>query len=361
MGVNQFTSSQKTVDNPILGCNAYTSTDSSIYIFSDATRSSQSIQTAPGDITIVSTKLSNPQPNYTESNVSSFNYGSSGSGFIISENISSSIINGTSTYIFGNYLGTITSTSLSGNALLIYSSPSVPSGLFGSINIYYSGQSIPSQVGGSMELCSQGGSSMRITPTSIIFNETPTCPTATIGTNTNAIATTAFVQSAINGSTGPAGPAGPAGPVGHVGPAGTAGPAGPVGPVGPAGTAGPAGPAGTFDSSSAITCASLSTTGNVTANSFNATSDYRIKENIKSINFSINNLNPVQYYNKELKKEDMGFIAHELQEIIPFLVNGEKNSEKFQSVNYNGIIALLVKEMQELKKEFAIIKNKFDI
>jgi hypothetical protein len=51
----------------------------------------------------------------------------------------------------------------------------------------------------------------------------------------------------------------------------------------------------------------------------------------------------------------MGLIAHELQEEFPFLVTGEKDGDEHQSVNYNGLIALLIKEVQELKK---IVKSK---
>jgi hypothetical protein len=51
-----------------------------------------------------------------------------------------------------------------------------------------------------------------------------------------------------------------------------------------------------------------------------------------------------------LNKEDLGFIAHEVQEIFPYLVNGEKDDEQKQSINYIGLIAVLVKELQELKK-----------
>jgi photosystem II stability/assembly factor-like uncharacterized protein len=83
------------------------------------------------------------------------------------------------------------------------------------------------------------------------------------------------------------------------------------------------------------------------------TSDYRIKSNIIALcdtSFSIDNLNPVFYYNKNGKKEDIGFIAHELQEYFPFLVSGEKDGEKYQSVNYNGLIGVIVNEIQILKK-----------
>ena len=53
----------------------------------------------------------------------------------------------------------------------------------------------------------------------------------------------------------------------------------------------------------------------------------------------------------------MGFIAHEVQEVFPFLVTGEKDGESMQSLNYNGFIAVLVKEIQDLKKENYILKT----
>ena len=46
----------------------------------------------------------------------------------------------------------------------------------------------------------------------------------------------------------------------------------------------------------------------------------------------------------------MGFIAHELPKEYPFLVTGEKDGEDFQTVNYNGIISFLMKEIQDIKK-----------
>ena len=82
------------------------------------------------------------------------------------------------------------------------------------------------------------------------------------------------------------------------------------------------------------------------------TSDYRIKEDIKPIDISyvnIDSLNPVFYYNTKTHKEEFGFLAHEVQKVFPFVVNGEKDAETLQSVNYNSLIALLVKEVQELK------------
>jgi tRNA(Ile2) C34 agmatinyltransferase TiaS len=97
----------------------------------------------------------------------------------------------------------------------------------------------------------------------------------------------------------------------------------------------------------------------VSALSFTATSDYRVKKNIKPLileEYSVNNLNPVYFKYKDSSKESLGLIAHELQEHYPFLVEGEKDGEKTQSVNYNGLISVLIKEIQELKKEIKQIK-----
>ena len=69
------------------------------------------------------------------------------------------------------------------------------------------------------------------------------------------------------------------------------------------------------------------------------------------------NLKPVTYYNKNIGKQDIGFIAHEVQDIFPFLVNGEKDGEEIQSLNYIGLIGILTKELQELKKRVKELEN----
>jgi hypothetical protein len=53
----------------------------------------------------------------------------------------------------------------------------------------------------------------------------------------------------------------------------------------------------------------------------------------------------------------MGLIAHELQEVYPFLVNGEKDGANHQSINYTSLIALLIKEIQELKEKVNKLEN----
>ena len=104
----------------------------------------------------------------------------------------------------------------------------------------------------------------------------------------------------------------------------------------------------------------LTVTGTANAGSFVSGSDYRIKDNIISLGpyFIVDRLNPVTYTNKTLGKQDTGFIAHEVQEVFPHLVSGEKDGEEIQTLNYQGLIAILTKEIQDLKKRVNLLENK---
>ena len=99
--------------------------------------------------------------------------------------------------------------------------------------------------------------------------------------------------------------------------------------------------------------------GNVTATAFISNSDYRVKENIEPLDytFNVDNLKPVKYNLKSSKELSTGFIAHELQEEFPFLVHGEKDGKDIQAINYSGLISILVKEIQDLKKEVSNMKD----
>jgi hypothetical protein len=106
----------------------------------------------------------------------------------------------------------------------------------------------------------------------------------------------------------------------------------------------------------------LTVSGKVTAGSFNSTSDYRLKENIRefSLNeYSVDHLRPVEYNFKTHSSENksIGFIAHEVQEHLPSLVNGERDGEEMQSIKQLEMTSLLVKEIQELKKRLNKIEN----
>ena len=74
---------------------------------------------------------------------------------------------------------------------------------------------------------------------------------------------------------------------------------------------------------------SLNTSANTTA--YNETSDYRIKENVVGITSAldkVNQLRPVNFnfIGKSVKLD--GFLAHEVQAVIPYAVTGEKDAVK---------------------------------
>jgi hypothetical protein len=97
-------------------------------------------------------------------------------------------------------------------------------------------------------------------------------------------------------------------------------------------------------------------TGTLTAVDLNSTSDINLKENIKTIENSLNTLTQlrgVSFDWKETGKSSYGVIAQELEEILPELV---KNGE-VKSVNYNGLIGVLIEAVKELSEEVKELKK----
>lgn len=103
----------------------------------------------------------------------------------------------------------------------------------------------------------------------------------------------------------------------------------------------------------------LTVTGFVSANNYVTTSDYRIKDIIEPLNssYTVDNLKPIKYLNKLNGKTEIGLIAHELQSEFPCLVTGEKDGAELQTVNYLGLIGILIQEIQELKAEVSMFKR----
>ena len=109
----------------------------------------------------------------------------------------------------------------------------------------------------------------------------------------------------------------------------------------------------------ASTFTSLDISGNLTAGSFSTSSDYRIKTDISKLDetTTLDNLRPVKYLQTLINKPQYGLIAHELQEYYPDLVVGEKDGNEWQRVNYTGLIALLINEIKQLKRELTELEN----
>lgn len=114
---------------------------------------------------------------------------------------------------------------------------------------------------------------------------------------------------------------------------------------------------------------SQSTVGSVTCTpsgtTYNTSSDYRLKENVQPMQGAlakVAQLNPVTFKWKVDGSDGQGFIAHELQAVIPDAVTGEKNAvykdgtPRYQGVDASRIVATLVKAIQELKAEVDALK-----
>jgi hypothetical protein len=102
----------------------------------------------------------------------------------------------------------------------------------------------------------------------------------------------------------------------------------------------------------------ISTSGSTT--SYNTSSDYRLKEDLKDFNGleMISNIPVYDYKWKVDESRSYGVMAHELQEVLPNAVSGEKDAEEMQGVDYSKIVPLLIKSIQELKEEIEILKKK---
>jgi hypothetical protein len=108
---------------------------------------------------------------------------------------------------------------------------------------------------------------------------------------------------------------------------------------------------------------SITSTGTSTA--YNTSSDYRLKENIQPMTGALAKvaaLKPCTYNWKADGSDGEGFIAHELQAVVPQCVTGEKDAvdddgnPQYQGIDTSFLVATLTAAIQELKAEFDAYK-----
>lgn len=108
-------------------------------------------------------------------------------------------------------------------------------------------------------------------------------------------------------------------------------------------------------------CGQIYTMGSTTT--YATSSDYRLKKNEIPIRGDcslqvIDRLKPYQFVWKSDGRDDVGFFAHELQQVVPQCVIGEKDGDEIQQVDVTKLIPYLVGAVQELKKEVDDLKRK---
>jgi hypothetical protein len=86
--------------------------------------------------------------------------------------------------------------------------------------------------------------------------------------------------------------------------------------------------------------------GNVSASAYTTRSDYNLKDDIFDLKYGLNDilqLQPVEYIYKSNGSKQLGFIAQDIGTILPEVVSFEES----MSVNYQAIIPILTKAIQE--------------
>jgi hypothetical protein len=100
--------------------------------------------------------------------------------------------------------------------------------------------------------------------------------------------------------------------------------------------------------------------------SYVTSSDYRLKEDLQEIK-GLEKVSALKVYDFKWKDSENrmdGVLAHELAEVIPCAVHGEKDAvdeegnEIMQGVDYSKIVPVLIKAIQELKTEIDSLKTK---
>jgi hypothetical protein len=115
------------------------------------------------------------------------------------------------------------------------------------------------------------------------------------------------------------------------------------------------------------TVGSITTT--LTATAFNTSSDYRLKHDIQPMTGAlakVAQLKPVTYKWNADDSQSQGFIAHELQEIVPECVTGEKDAVDkngkpvYQGIDTSFLVATLTAALQEAVAEINSLKARVE-
>ena len=97
--------------------------------------------------------------------------------------------------------------------------------------------------------------------------------------------------------------------------------------------------------------------GVITCTDLNSTSDIRLKTSIRQIDNPLEKVLSIRGVNfewRENHRQSAGVIAQEVEKVLPELVEGDKT----KTVNYNGLIGVLVEAIKEQQKQIEELKKK---
>jgi hypothetical protein len=113
-----------------------------------------------------------------------------------------------------------------------------------------------------------------------------------------------------------------------------------------------------------------SITSTTTATSYVTSSDYRLKHDIQPMTGAlakVAQLKPVTYKWNEDDSQSQGFIAHELQEVVPECVTGEKDAvdaegnPQYQGIDTSFLVATLVSAIQEQQQIITALTARVEV
>jgi hypothetical protein len=116
-------------------------------------------------------------------------------------------------------------------------------------------------------------------------------------------------------------------------------------------------------------CGYIYSTASSNSTAYNTSSDYRLKENAQPMSGAltkVSNLKPVTFTWKKSGIASQGFIAHELQAVVPECVTGEKDAvdeegnPKYQGIDTSFLVATLTAAIQEQQALIQSLKARLD-
>mgnify|MGYP000461611663 CR=1 FL=1 len=111
----------------------------------------------------------------------------------------------------------------------------------------------------------------------------------------------------------------------------------------------------------------LQVSGDIIANSIAGSSDIRFKKNIQTVEHALDKIKALRgvyfNWNKEAfpdknfgNQNELGFIAQEVEQVVPEIVTRDNTKEEYRSVKYDKLVALLVEAIKEQQKQIDSLK-----